>query len=119
MLDLCVVSALDQWQLLCRAAMKIVCVCAKLLQLCVTVCDPVDCSPPGSSVHRILQAKILEWVAIHFSRGSSLPKDKLTSLMSPALAGVFFATWEAIWVQILAPLHRDGETLGKFLLFFF
>ena len=42
--------------------------------------------------------------------------------MSPALAGVFFttgATWEAIWVQILAPLHMDGETLGKFLSFFF
>ena len=40
-------------------------------QLCLTLCDPVDCSPPGSSVHRILQARILEWVAIPFSRGSS------------------------------------------------
>jgi len=98
------------------------CMRAKLLQLHPSFCDPVDCSPPGSSVHGILQARILEWVAIHFSRGSSLPKDELTSLMSPALAGVFFstgATWEAIWVQILAPLHRDGETLGKFLSFFF
>ena len=36
------------------------------------LCDPMDCSPPGSSVHRILQARILEWVAIPFSRGSSL-----------------------------------------------
>ena len=39
-------------------------VCAKLLQLCLTLCNPVDCSPPGSSVHGILQARILEWVAV-------------------------------------------------------
>ena len=38
-------------------------------QLCPTVCDPMDCSPPGSSVHGILQARILEWVAISFSSG--------------------------------------------------
>ena len=42
---------------------------AKLLQSCPALCDPVDCSPPGSSVHGILQARILEWVAIPFSRG--------------------------------------------------
>ena len=40
-----------------------------------TLCDPVDRSPPGSSVHGILQARILEWVAISFSRGSSQPRD--------------------------------------------
>ena len=40
---------------------------------CPTLCDPVDCSPSGSSVHGILQARILEWVAISFSRGSSQP----------------------------------------------
>ena len=40
---------------------------AKLLQSCLTLCDPIDGSPPGSSVHRILQARILEWVAISFS----------------------------------------------------
>ena len=39
-------------------------------QLCLAVCDLLDCSLPGSSVHRILQAEILEWVAIPFSRGS-------------------------------------------------
>ena len=38
--------------------------------------DPMDCSPPGSSVHGILQARILEWVAISFSRGSSRPRDR-------------------------------------------
>ena len=43
--------------------------CAKSLQSCLTFCDPMDCSPPGSSVHGILQARILEWVAIPFSPG--------------------------------------------------
>ena len=40
-----------------------------------TLCDPKDCSPPGSSAHGILQARILEWVAISFSRGSSRPRE--------------------------------------------
>ena len=42
---------------------------------CLTLCDSMDCSPPGFSVHRIPQARILEWVAISFSRGSSWPRD--------------------------------------------
>ena len=46
-----------------------------IAQSCWTLCDPMDCSPPGSSVHRILQARILEWVAIPFPRGSSWPRD--------------------------------------------
>ena len=46
-----------------------------LIQSCLTLCNPMDCSLPGSSVHRILQAKILEWVAISFSRASSQPRD--------------------------------------------
>ena len=49
---------------------------AQSLQLCLTLCDPMDCSPPGSSVHGILQAGILEWVATSFSRGSSRPRDR-------------------------------------------
>ena len=49
---------------------------AKLLQSCLTLCDPMECSLPGSSVHRILQARILEWVAIPFSRGSSQPRGQ-------------------------------------------
>ena len=44
-------------------------------QSCLTLCDPMDCSIPGSSVHKILQARILEWVAIPFSRRSSQPRD--------------------------------------------
>ena len=52
------------------------CVRAKLLQLCPTLCSPVDCSLPGSSVHATLQARILEQVAIPYSRGSSQLRDR-------------------------------------------
>ena len=48
---------------------------AKLLQLCTTLCNPIDGSPPGSAVPRILQARTLEWIAISFSRGSSRARD--------------------------------------------
>ena len=48
---------------------------AKSLQSCQKLCDPLDCSPPGSSVRRILQARILVWIAMPLSRGSSWPRD--------------------------------------------
>ena len=50
--------------------------CAKSLQSCSILCNPMDYSPPGSSVHGIVQASILEWVVISSSRGSSQPKDQ-------------------------------------------
>ena len=49
--------------------------CAKSFQSCLTLCGPVDCSPPASSVPGILQARILGWIAISSSRGSSQPRD--------------------------------------------
>ena len=49
---------------------------AKLLQSCPTLCNPMDCSPPASSVCRILHVRILELVAVPFSRGSSRPRDQ-------------------------------------------
>ena len=49
---------------------------SEVTQLCPTFCDPMNCSPPGSSVHGILQARILGWVAPPFSKGSSQPKDQ-------------------------------------------
>ena len=54
------------------------CVFVKVLvaQLCPTLCDPMNCILPGSSVHGISQARILEWVAIPFFRGSSRPRDQ-------------------------------------------
>ena len=48
---------------------------SEVAQLCPTPSDPMDCSPPGSSIHGIFQATVLEWVAISFSRGSSRPRD--------------------------------------------
>ena len=68
---------------------------AKSCQSCPTLCYPLDCSPPGSSVHGILQPRILKWVAIPFSRGSSQPRERT---QVPCIAGGFFttsATWEA------------------------
>ena len=56
-----------------------------LLQLCPTLCDPMDCSPLGSSVHGILQVRILEWVAMPSSRGSSWPRDGTLSPVSGSL----------------------------------
>ena len=53
-------------------------------------CDPMDCSPPTSSVHGTSQARILEWVAISFSRGSLCPRDQIQVSW---IAGVFFNIW--------------------------
>ena len=64
--------------------MCILCVCA---QSCPTLCDPMDCHPSGSSVHGIFQARVLEWVAISSSRGSSQPRNQ--TCMS-CIAGGFF-----------------------------
>ena len=56
---------------------NVVCVCYVLLvQSCPILCDPMDWSPPGSFVHGILQARILEWVAMPFSRESFQPRDQ-------------------------------------------
>ena len=52
------------------------CVCVLVTQSCPALCNPIDCSLPGFSVHGILQARILEWVTISFSRGSSQPRDR-------------------------------------------
>ena len=57
---------------------------------CLTLCDPVDCAPPGSSVHGILQARILEWVAMPSSRGASRPGDPTQVSL---IAGKFFTIW--------------------------
>ena len=53
---------------------------------------PMDCSPPGFSVHEISQARKLEWVAISYSRGSSQPRIEPTSTVAPALASRFFTS---------------------------
>ena len=74
-------------------------------QSCLTLCDPKDCSPPGSSLHGILQARILEWVAIPFSGGSSQPRDQTQVFFT---AGGFFTAWATS-----EALRRVYSTLNK------
>ena len=54
---------------------------SEVTQSCLTLCDPMDCSLSGSSVHGIFQARVLEWVAISFFRGSSQPRDRTQVLL--------------------------------------
>ena len=70
--------------------------CKWSAQACPTLCDPVDCNLPGSSIHGILQARVLEWGAISFSRGSSWPRDWTRV---SRLAGRCFNLWATreIW----------------------
>ena len=73
-----------------------VCVC---VQLCLNLCKPMDCSPPNSSVHGVFQARILEWVAISSSRGSSRSRNWIL-ISSISFTGrcilYYCATWEAL-----------------------
>ena len=69
---------------------------AVLFQSCLTLHDPMDCSPPGSSVHGILQARILEWVAMPSSRGSSPSKGSNRRLLH-------LLNWEADSVPLAPP----------------
>ena len=85
-------------------------------QLCPTLCDPMDCNPPGSSVHGILRARILEWVAISFSRDLPDPGIKSMSLLSPALVGRFFTTSTMQSLVVHLMLHVFISTLNKYVM---
>ena len=77
----------------------ITCMHAKLLESCLTLCDPMDYSPRGSSVYGILQARILNWVVCPPPEYLPDPRIPNLHLVSPALAGRFFtpsATWEIL-----------------------
>ena len=67
----------------------------------LTLCDPANCSPPGSSVHGILQARILEWVAIPSSRGSSWPKDQTQVSRTAGRLFTVWATREVLYYDTL------------------
>ena len=66
-------------------------------QSCLTLCNPMDYSPPGSSVHGISQTRILEWVPIPFSRGSSQPRDRTRASY---IAGGYFTIWATREAQL-------------------
>ena len=77
----------------------------------LTLCNPMDCSLPGSPVHGILQARILEWVVMPFSRDLPDPGVEPASFMSPALAGGFFATRHTL--TLWSADHHGKTTLPK------
>ena len=91
-------------------------------QLYLTLCDPMDYSSPGSSVHGILQARILAWVAYAFLQGSSHPRDRTWISCDSCTAGGFFivwATWEALMGAYKSPIlaafwnwnHQENHTV--------
>ena len=88
------------------------CACS-VAKLCLNLCDPMDCSPPGSPVHEILQARILEWVAISYSRGSSWPRDRAHISCVSHITGRLFTTespgkslhYVAVATQSLSCVH--------------
>ena len=84
-------------------------------QSCLTLCDPMNCSPPGSSIHGIFQARILEWVAISYSRGSSPPRDRTHVSCSSCVSRRMLyhcATWEAP-IELGSPaLQADSLPVG-------
>ena len=96
---------------------RTLCVCAESLQSCPTLCNPTDCSPPGSSVRGILQARILQWLPC--PPPGDLPDPGVEPMfpVSLALAGMFFTTsttWEAqedLYPPILLDLFKDPVVL--------
>ena len=85
------------------------CVCAKSLQSCLALCEPMGCSLPGSCVHGILQARILEWAAVPSSRGSSRPRDRTS------VSYVCLLHWQAGSL----PLAPPGKPIPPSPTFFF
>ena len=80
-----------------------------IAQSCPTICDPVDCSLQGSSVHGIFQARVLEWVAISFSSGSSRPRDRTQVSCIAGRRFTIWATREALSLSKLWELVMDRE----------
>ena len=91
--------------------------CVLVAQLCLTLCDPVDCSPPGSSVHGILQARILEWVVMPFSRVLIYASIQITGFHAkqnvpslgylPKLRTFFHVDIWLFWKETFKILHSD------------
>ena len=87
----------------CKEDISVVVVVVVVAQSCPTLCNPMDCSPPGSSVHGILLARILEWVATPFSRGSSQPRDQA---QVSYIAGKVFTICATREVSYLSHVHK-------------
>ena len=88
-------------------------VLSPLAQSCLTLCDPMHYCLPGSSVHGILQARILEWVAMPYCRGTSQPRNQTRV---SCIAGIFFTSW-ATW-EAHSSLQFSPVILSRFLSLF-
>ena len=83
---------------------------SEVAQLCLTLCDLTDCSLQGSSVRGILHARLLEWVAISFSRGSSGPRDQT---QVSHIAGRLFTIWATREVKLWFNPHKHYTVIMK------
>ena len=86
------------------------CVC---VQSCLTLCDSLDCSPPDSSVHGIFQARVLEWIAISFSRGSSQPRNR-TRVSCSVSPGNEIKWYWVFWIYL-----SGGNRIPPFMVWIF
>ena len=80
-------------------------------QSCLTLCDPMDCSPPGSSVHGIIPARILEWVAISYSRRSSQPRLNPCLLHLPHYRQITDSTLHRFYITQIQPMSLCSSPL--------
>ena len=85
--------------------------CAESVQSCLTLGNTMDCSLPGSSVHGMLKARILDWVAISSSRRPTQPREQTLSFMSPALTDRYFTTSATRKLKSYSPRKGIIETL--------
>ena len=109
---------------------------SEIAQSCLTLCNPMDCSPPGSSIHGTFQARILEWVAISFCRRSSQPRDwtrashivgrcftiwatREVAIINSAKVKLGFLCLNQLWFSLDAPTSgmawSDGSSIFTFL----
>ena len=79
---------------------------SEVTQSCLTLCDPMDCSLPGSSIHGIFQARVLEWVAVSFSRGSSPPRDQTQVSRIVGRCFTIWATREVTLAHCRSSINR-------------
>ena len=94
---------------------------SEVAQSCLTLCYPMDCSPPGSSGHGIFQARILEWVVISFSRGSSWPRDQTWVSCIAGWLFTLWASWDSLPILLFSSISSTdhwGRLSYPSLLFF-
>ena len=88
----------------------------EVAQSCPTLCDPMDCSLPGSSIHRIFQARVLEWAVISFSRGSSQSRDQTRVSRTADRCFTVWATREALLGNLVTDIYFGMWIILKSLL---